>query len=730
MGERPTTPLVRPGDQNGLEQGEIVGVVEELAPKVPVGVVAELERILLTMEPAGELPARLATVVALAVWLRDPAPLELPDRATVGDGSGAARVWLLVELLRAAPRWRDALGRLVTGVLLESSALRLFARTGLPSELRFFSEFSDRLIGRALPRPPEHDCLAALTARLFPDAASTHWLDAAAPSLVADLAGLLVDGPRDVAFAARRRLQGEAAEALALIAVRAASLGLDEDIRSRSAVAHVGNLPLLALVRTTAAFLDARRLAEAGDFASEADARRLRTEAVSHVAAGRVVLERVATHLDVGGVSIDLVFRVELLGRFLERADNLLAFLDTESPDADRLRAHAVRFFRDLVGQAIADRSLVSLVQRNSRLLARRIIERAAETGEHYITASRAEWHAMLRSAAGGGFLTAGTTVLKFWIFAAHLPLFFQAAFAALNYAGSFVALQLLGFTLATKQPSMTAAAIAANIHQSGRGGLDSLVELIARTVRSQLAALIGNLGMVVPAALAVHFIALARTDKPFLDAETAAYVVASHHPLQSGTLFYAALTGVLLWASSILGGWLENWSALHRLPEAIAQHPTLLRWLKRERTASLAHAFVRNVSGIGSNVSLGILLGAAPIVGKFFGAPVDVRHVTLSTASITLAGASVGPLAIVEPAFRAALGGIALVGLLNFSVSFALALAVAMRARNVPAVALLGLFRGVVARFFRSPASFLYPPKDAVATLPAHESTAPPGAA
>jgi site-specific recombinase len=715
MSERAATPQPPPGSPAGPEQSEIGAAVARVAPKVAPEVGDDLEQILLKMEPSGDLPARLETVVALATWLRDAAPLDLPDHATVGEGSGAGRVWLLVEVLRAAPRWRAALGRLVTGVLMESSALRLFARTGLPSELRFFSEFADRLLGRALPRPPEHACLASLTARIFPDARSTRWLDAAQPSLVVDLAGLLLGGHADLALAARQQLHGQAGEALALLAVRAASLGLDDDIRSRSAVAHVGNLPLLGLARTAAAYLGARSRADAGDPHGEAEASRLRAEAVAHVAAGRDVLERVATHLDVGGVSVDLVFRVELLGRLLDRAENLLALLDTDTHDAAHRRNRAVRFFRDLVGQAIADRSLVALVQRNSRLLARRIIERAAETGEHYITATRAEWHAMVRSAAGGGLLTAGTTVIKFWLAAAHLPLFFQAAFAGLNYASSFVALQALGFTLATKQPSMTAAAIAANIHYAGRGGLDPLVETIARTLRSQLAALIGNLGMVIPAAVGVHLISTGWTDKPFLDFETAHYVIKSHHPLHSGSLFYAALTGVLLWFSSVLGGWGENWSALHRLPEAIAQHPTLLRWLGPARTEALSRAFVRHVSGIGSNISLGLLLGATPIAGAFFGAPVDVRHVTLSTASLTLAGASVGPLAVVQPAFREAVVGIMLIGLLNFSVSFALALAVAVRARNVPFSAVVGLLGAVIVRFVRYPMSFFYPPKGAV---------------
>ena len=44
-----------------------------------------------------------------------------------------------------------------------------------------------------------------------------------------------------------------------------------------------------------------------------------------------------------------------------------------------------------------------ALLARHYSLLARKVAERSAETGEHYITRDRAEYRAMLRAAAGGG---------------------------------------------------------------------------------------------------------------------------------------------------------------------------------------------------------------------------------------------------------------------------------------------------------------------------------------
>src|SRR6185436_17687553 len=129
---------------------------------------------------------------------------------------------------------------------------------------------------------------------------------------------------------------------------------------------------------------------------------------------------------------------------------------------------------------------LAGLLRTSSHQLARKIVERSGHTGEHYITNSRAEHRQMLRSAAGGGVLTAVTLACKFVIGWAKLPLFFEMAFSAANYAGSFLLMQALGFTLATKQPSMTAAALAASLKEvKGQADLPTVVDLIARITRS-----------------------------------------------------------------------------------------------------------------------------------------------------------------------------------------------------------------------------------------------------
>jgi site-specific recombinase len=372
--------------------------------------------------------------------------------------------------------------------------------------------------------------------------------------------------------------------------------------------------------------------------------------------------------------------------------------------------AGAGRLLARLLRDRLRDRSTVDLARTNLHLLARKIIERAGHTGEHYITASRAEYARMLASAAGGGVLTAGTTTLKFLIGWGQFAPAVEGMFAAVNYAGSFLVMQVLGFTLATKQPSMTAAALAATLREtSARPELDELVTVIARITRSQLAAAIGNVGLVIPAVLALDRLHVARAGRTFLDRDTSAYVLHSLDPLSTGTVFFAALTGVLLWTSSIAAGWLENWAVYRRLPEAIAQH-RIGRFVGRRVTQWWSSVFARNISGVGGNVALGVLLAMTPVVGKFFGVPLDVRHITLSTGALAFSVSSLGGEAVALGLPQAVLG-IAVIGLLNFGVSFLLALGVALRAREVNRSDSLRLLRAVLARFATRPREFFLPP-------------------
>ncbi len=100
----------------------------------------------------------------------------------------------------------------------------------------------------------------------------------------------------------------------------------------------------------------------------------------------------------------------------------------------------------------------------------KQVAERRAETGAHHITRDAAAYRAMLRAAIGGGTVIAGTTFVKFMVLALRLSAFWGGLWAGLNQAASFVIVQLLHWTVATKQPAMTAPAMADKLtDMSGR---------------------------------------------------------------------------------------------------------------------------------------------------------------------------------------------------------------------------------------------------------------------
>jgi site-specific recombinase len=634
--------------------------------------VRELYAWFCALDDAAPLPGRLKQLREGARWLRARGVL------TVGpiehdEPRELRRLRLMVASAERVPSFGARLRALCASVLAETHALDLLG-AGLPNQRGVGAEAADRLARRFLPSPPRYDDLGELIDAMFPSLRDAEWLRALDAELAARTAaalGLSLGGALD--------------EALALAATRVSALGLSDEIRARGSGSAVLDSPFYRLPR-----------------ALDDD------EILVFIDACRAELTNVTSHLEEYGVSIDVVYRLEVMAANLDRMELLVA------ARAKKPRA-GVELLATTVAARAHDHRLRDLWRDNAHLLARKIVEHTGKSGEHYITSSKREWVSMLLSAAGGGVLTAFTTVFKYAVTWLKLPLFVEGFLSSTNYAVSFLLMQFFGFTLATKQPSMTAAALAGALKGVGKGdpatskitpdALEPLVTMIARICRSQLAAAIGNVLFVIPAALVFDQWWRQRTGRPFLDEATAAHTIHSFHPLETGMLGFAALTGVLLWLSSLGAGWLENWMTYRHIHEAIAEHRLgrivgrrTLRWLSRK----LAHG----MSGIGGNVTLGFLLGMVPVFGKFLGLPLEVRHVTLSTGGLTLAGASLG---IEAHGLLPAAIGIACIGLLNFGVSFVLALGMALRARTVEHVG-WRLFGAVLRRFYRAPLEFFLP--------------------
>jgi site-specific recombinase len=672
---------------------------KHFAPAAPKArAIRDLHALLASASAATDFEARLRWLERAVDWLAR-AKIAAERESVIGESERSTRLRLFVRALEEIGPWRADVAHVAAAILRESNAFHLLSRLGLPGDRSFLAETVDRVSRRLLPSPRDEHDLGQVLARVLPKRKDAEWVAELEPELCARLCAALDDG---TTF---KPLAHAAADAALLLATRISALGLSDDIRVRSPRVALRDSPLFRLPRAADALL---ALCEAEPPAPADAIARASDELGALLAECLRTVEAVTRNLEQFGVSVDVVYRLEVMTKNMERLQLLLAQIVPQSR-TERAGA-ATRLLARLLADRLRDRSTLDLARTNLHLMARKIIERAGHTGEHYITASRAEYVTMLGSAAGGGVLTAGTTILKFLIAWGHFAPAVEGMFASMNYALSFLVMQALGFTLATKQPSMTAAALAATLREtSTRTGLDELVTLIARITRSQLAAALGNVGLVIPTVLALDRLQIARSGRPFLDRETATYVLHSLDPFTSGTVLYAAFTGVVLWTSSIAAGWLENWAVYRRLPEAIAQH-RLGRIVGRRTMQWCSGVFARNVSGFGGCVSLGVLLGMIPVFGKFFGLPLDVRHITLSTGGLMFAVSALGPEAISYGLPQAALG-IAVIGILNFSVSFLLALGVALRAREVNREESLRLLRAVLARFLSRPREFVAPP-------------------
>jgi site-specific recombinase len=169
----------------------------------------------------------------------------------------------------------------------------------------------------------------------------------------------------------------------------------------------------------------------------------------------------------------------------------------------------------------------------------------------------------------------------------------------------------------------------------------------------------------------------------------------------------------VLLFVSSLVGGWVENWFVLHRLHSALRYNPRICKWLGTERATRWAYFMQLQISGLATNISLGFMLGLAPPILGFLGLALDVRHITLSCGQLGAAAATLGWGVLHQEAWWLAVASIPLIGMLNVGVSFYLAFRVALRAHSVSSEDRLLIYRAVRQRLRYAPLSFFAPTRE-----------------
>lgn len=648
----------------------------------------DLSTLLVKLDPKDNLAARHIWLIALFEWLR-------------GDKSSAdaslSRLQNFIDVVHAQPELEQRLKDWWQVLLQTVDVTTLLADFGFAPRTAFVSELADRLRRKILPGTPETIDSATLFALVAPSRFDAQWLAAIPDVQIDQLVDLLSSNARTDTLIWQHYLM----DALTYCTAQIRATGFAPELRLRMNRANDDDRAFHPLSNDLAElrhiFFDPAQ----GDEELKAAIAKLR----ARLETCRQAANGVYLHFEENGISVGMVFMLRQLRERIVRVRELLDTLMSPTPAQAAIKLLARRV---TIGQD--SKSIGALIRTNSTLLSAKMAERSAETGEHYITRDKAEYRLMLGKAMGGGAVTALTTLLKFAVVGVGLSAFWNGFASGFVYAVSFILIQLLHLTLATKQPAMTAPAMAAKLKDiNSAAAIGEFVDEVAHLVRSQVAAVFGNVFMVVPVVLLVNVSVMLLLGRPMISQKEAIHVLTTL-TLLGPTLFWAAFTGVILFAASMVGGWFENWFVLHRLDSAIAHNPRFTSVLGVRRAGRWSDFMRENSSGFASNISLGFMLGLIPAFTGFFGLELEARHVTLSAGQLAAAGAALGLDAFRQPLVWWCVAAIPLIGALNLSVSFYCAFRLALQAHNVSGIDRARIRGAIWARWRSAPTSFFVP--------------------
>jgi len=650
----------------------------------------------------------------------DPAPLvalvrrlRRNDRSWSAGATARFDAWL--DSLEREADEREAVAARFLRIIASTQHVGFFADLGIPPPDGFGSELRHRLLHKMLPVDFEDEQLKDWARRLFGHPAAAAWALAIPDDRWRRLGHLLgVDAlPAD----ARNRLGGELCEALKILSARIAATGVDPLVARVFPDAQRSASPFLEQQPAVRSYLDAWVDAwTEGTRVPDEDDRHIRVL----LDQCRDVIRRIRRNIGQTGVTVALTFKLQRLQEIVDRVEALLDLTDATRTESERGDAW-IRFFRQQIRACSEENSVRAVWRKSTQLAALEITEHAGRTGDHYIAADRGEWWAMLRAAMIGGFVIAFMAIAKILIGALHAPPLVEGLLISLNYGLGFVLIHLVHGIVATKQPAMTAARIAAEIDAGRAGGgtdawLPRVADLLVQVFRSQFVAVLGNVGVALPVAVLVTWGTMASMGWSPATPQKAALLIEQLDPLGL-TVFYAAIAGVCLFLSGVISGYCDNLSVFHRLPRRVARMPLLQGTVGPRRAAAVGNYIEHNVGALAGNFLFGCMLGGVTLLGSLTGLPLDIRHVAFASAHLGVAGVTLWSL-LTWQAMALAAVGVTMIALVNLAVSFTLSLMLALRARRLQVRGIGALWRMLVQRAVSRPLDLVRPPA-AVAPRP-----------
>ena len=409
------------------------------------------------------------------------------------------------------------------------------------------------------------------------------------------------------------------------------------------------------------------------------------------------------------GVSISLTNILARLEQKVERLEQLIFLLHPSTEK--KSEAFGELIYSITRGHRESSR-IRPLVRSNTELVSLRITESATKIGETYVARDLASQWRMFLVSAGAGVLIGIMATIKILLGKLVLAPVGKAILNSFNYGFGFVLIYVCHFKIATKQPAMTASALASSIEHSKRhkkAELTELSELIVDILRTQIAAIAGNVALAMPVAFLVCYAWESYLQATLLSQDKAKYLLQGIDPFGSPSLIYAALTGVFLFLSGIISGYYDNLAVYRNLGRRVSRQSLMLGAFGKFRARRIGNYIEKNFGSITGNFWFGVMLGSTPTIGYILGLPLDIRHIAFSSANFVQGIFWLDEQ--IELSYALYLfAGVLLIGVVNLLVSFSLALMVALRARSIKFAQWKELMVLVASRILKNPLLLFLP--------------------
>lgn len=596
----------------------------------------------------------------------------------------------------------------------------LFSDTGILSLDGFWNQLNQRIGAHILPVIPDHLQLQELFRKIFYLRTDKYWLDYFDEADWQRLFAVVNQGHSNQVE--KTRIKDQIIKALTILSYRVSGIGLHPEFINAQPELMEYESPFLVQNREIIEFIQEYKkrynTVELVDAITPPDA----SQALVMLEQCHDVVAKIRRSTKRIGVSVSLTYMLALLEQCLERIEILLNMV----LDDDDLRYQSIGLFIADITEAIySERSVRALLTTNSELLALQVTENASKTGEHYVSTDKQGFLAMYKSAAGAGIIIAFMASLKVLMARVTMAPLMQAFSYSMNYSLGFMLIHVLHFTVATKQPAMTAAALASTVQQrkgSKTAQIAELAALIVNIIRTQFVAILGNISIAIPVAALIALMWEFALHEPLMTHAKAAKTLYDLNPFTSLAIPHAAVAGVCLFLSGLLAGYFDNMAVYRKVGPRLRAHVRLSQLMGQERLHRFADYIERNLGALAGNFIFGVMLGSMGTIGFILGLPLDIRHIAFASANfiqglININGPDIGLIII-------SFLGVLLIGLTNLFVSFSLTIIVALRARRVRFEQWKPLAKLVMTHFLTRPSEFFWPPKQSIEIDKNHTST------